>query len=690
MLGMIAFVATRRGTPKSRLPVERVADLPREPDERQPPRIEPSQVNDRAATPTPAREASPPAARPSPSSTTKTDAPVSAPEWDWQIAQCREALRANPGDVRARNALAAALTDKGEFDEAIAQTREAIRLAPDFAPAHNNLAWALATHSDRGRRDDAEALVHARRAVSLAPDRAEFQNTLGLVELRNNHLREAESALRNSMEKTGGGSADDWFPMAILCAREGRRVEARKWLGQAAASADRDQRRDVDLLILRAEAAEVLARPIPGPVPGEAAKDAVQDSDAGFRPLFNGRDLTGWKVFPGEPNNWRVEQGRLVGGGRLSYLFTERGDYQDFHFRVEARISNGGNSGQFFRAEFAPRVSKGYEAQIGSTCDDPQRTGSLYNLVPVREMLVPPNAWFTQEVIARGNHIVIKVDGKTTADYRDPRSTYTRGHLALQQHHEGSVVEFRKIEVKELPIGTAAMKESATPAPRASGGAPTKRQAEGPKSSRPPARSRSKPRPLAEGEADLVPLYTGGNPLDQGWVSIGSGAFRADADGALTTQGWGLLFFDAPFKDFTLRLEFQVTDPTYDAVVYFRIPKRPRSLDEANETGYSAMIHQAEDGTGVGSVIWHKNADKRIPRLPIGQWQTYEITARDKTYTIKLNGALVNTFVGEVGGAGYVGIRGEGDSPPVRFRNIFIQRLRAAETASGKDDRANN
>ena len=54
-------------------------------------------------------------------------------------------------------------------------------------------------------------------------------------------------------------------------------------------------------------------------------------------------------------------------------------------------------------------------------------------------------------MIADGNHIIIKVNGKTTVDWTDPKNTYTKGHFALQQHDPGTVVKFRKIEVKELP-----------------------------------------------------------------------------------------------------------------------------------------------------------------------------------------------------------------------------------------------
>jgi serine/threonine protein kinase len=168
-----------------------------------------------------------------------------------------------------------------------------------------------------------------------------------------------------------------------------------------------------------------------------------------FLPLFNGKDLTGWKIFGGGTGNWKVVDGVLIGSGPASHLFTERGDYENFHYRVEAMINDGGNSGQYFRTQFGPGSPKGYEAQINSTHKDTQRTGSLYGIVEVTEQLHKPDTWFTQEVIADGDHIIIKVDGKTVVDTHDPR--YKKGHFALQQPDPGCVVKFRKIDVKELP-----------------------------------------------------------------------------------------------------------------------------------------------------------------------------------------------------------------------------------------------
>jgi WD40 repeat protein len=183
--------------------------------------------------------------------------------------------------------------------------------------------------------------------------------------------------------------------------------------------------------------------------------------EKGFVPLFNGKDLTGWKPHPKQPGTWRVEEGVLVGSGPADgYLFSNRGDYKDFHLRVEARINDTGNSGVFFRTSYdlvGGRTPRGYEAEINS--GSAPYTGSLWvpdpegapgAVVPVRESLAPAGQWFTLEVVAAGNHIILEVNGRTTADYTDAKRRFSSGHIALQLYaRQRTVVEFRKIEIKE-------------------------------------------------------------------------------------------------------------------------------------------------------------------------------------------------------------------------------------------------
>ena len=179
-----------------------------------------------------------------------------------------------------------------------------------------------------------------------------------------------------------------------------------------------------------------------------------------FRPLFNGRDLSGWRTDPRQPGDWRVENGILVGTSRgNSHLYTDRGDYGNFHLRLEARINNGGNSGVYFRAPSGPTFPAdnpqwlaAYNAKI-----DKDRLGGLIvdgafgrPVIRNRIPLFQPGQWITLEVIVQGNRIEIKINGATTADYTDQERQYSTGHIVLQQHGRPTVVEFRKIEIKEL------------------------------------------------------------------------------------------------------------------------------------------------------------------------------------------------------------------------------------------------
>ena len=151
----------------------------------------------------------------------------------------------------------------------------------------------------------------------------------------------------------------------------------------------------------------------------------------------------------------------LVGAGPASHLFSEKDDYTDFHYRVEAKINDKGNSGQYFRTKFEGGFPSGYEAQINATHGDWRRTGSLYpdgrtklkdheKEICVKDAPHKPDEFFTQEVIAEGNHIQIIVNGKKTVDFTDANNSFTKGHFALQGHDPGSVMTFKKVEYKPL------------------------------------------------------------------------------------------------------------------------------------------------------------------------------------------------------------------------------------------------
>ncbi len=173
-------------------------------------------------------------------------------------------------------------------------------------------------------------------------------------------------------------------------------------------------------------------------------------ADDGWVSMFDGKSLDGWKANE-HPDSWSAKDGTIVGDGEVSHLFWMTRQCSDCEFKADVKISDGGNSGMYFRTAFGPGFPKGYEAQVNSSHKDPKRTGSLYNFKNIYEQLVPPDTWFNQHIIAQGNHIIIKVNDKTVVDYTDEKSTYTNGYFALQQHNKGSVVTFKNLMMRPLP-----------------------------------------------------------------------------------------------------------------------------------------------------------------------------------------------------------------------------------------------
>ncbi|MCI0682014.1 MAG: protein kinase [Gemmataceae bacterium] len=174
--------------------------------------------------------------------------------------------------------------------------------------------------------------------------------------------------------------------------------------------------------------------------------------DDGFAPLFNGKDLTGWKVLPGQTLDWSVRDGILSSGGKIApqYLFTERGDFKDFHLRGEAKVARQDNTGVFFRLPFADPVrSPGHGAQLGLP--------NIFNRGPAMTRVwqyskpTPLDQWMVFEVIARGKQFTVKFNSEAVVDVSDPDAVVTPGHIALEQYAPGTHVQFRKIEIMEFP-----------------------------------------------------------------------------------------------------------------------------------------------------------------------------------------------------------------------------------------------
>ena len=188
-----------------------------------------------------------------------------------------------------------------------------------------------------------------------------------------------------------------------------------------------------------------------------AASCAVAE-DNKWVSLFDGKTMNGWEVV-GEGSVWDVKDGALTGSGRPSMLVCTSGPYKNFRYRADVKISDGGNSGLYFRTTRKPSFADGYEAQIDSTHRDPIRTGSLYGMAHVYKQLVPPDTWFKYEIEVRDDvwrgrkntRIKVTVNDDELYEYLDFALTFKEGWFAFQHHDPGSKVEIRKVEVMVLP-----------------------------------------------------------------------------------------------------------------------------------------------------------------------------------------------------------------------------------------------
>ena len=193
-------------------------------------------------------------------------------------------------------------------------------------------------------------------------------------------------------------------------------------------------------------------------------------------PLFNSRDLTGWKANS-DPGAFSVKGGILTAHAthptNRGHLFTVDGNgkllrLKNFELIIEARGELNSNSGIFFHTDMETRDGKlhlknGYEIQLNSTKKEKRKTGSLYDVQDLTTSPVDETDWFTIRIKVEGKHIQAWINDTQTVDYTEPenpeRSPQRAGRLlnpkggaiALQAHDDKSTFHFRDIRIRRLP-----------------------------------------------------------------------------------------------------------------------------------------------------------------------------------------------------------------------------------------------
>jgi len=193
-----------------------------------------------------------------------------------------------------------------------------------------------------------------------------------------------------------------------------------------------------------------------------------EEKAAGFIPLFNGRDLSGWV---GALDSYGVKDGILFCRKNTGRNIYTENRYGNFVLRFEFKLEPGTNNGLGIRTPLEGDAAYvGMELQIlddtaekYSNLHDWQYHGSIYGIVPAkRGALKPVGEWNYQEVTADGTRIKVKLNGTTIVD-ADVEQAAENGALSGKEHPglfnktghigflgHGDYVEFRNIRL--LPL----------------------------------------------------------------------------------------------------------------------------------------------------------------------------------------------------------------------------------------------
>jgi len=401
--------------------------------------------------------------------------------------------------------------------------------------------------------------------------------------------------------------------------------------------------------------------------------------NSGFKPLYNEKDLSGWKGLVDDPpsravmaqkelrsaqkeaddlmrSHWEAHDSILVFDGKGHSICTEK-DYGDFEMYVDWKIQTEGDSGIYLRG--SPQV------QIWDPVQWPEGSGGLYNnkkgpSKPRNKADHPVGDWNTFYIKMIGERVtvylnnVLVVDNVVMENYweRD-KPIYPLGQIELQAH--STPLYFRNIHIREI------LREESFPVPDSN-----------------------------EAEDGFVSLFNGKDL--SGWTGDVDGYQAKEGEIVIHPDKGGNLFTEEEFHNFILKFEFKLTPGANNGLGI-------RSPLEGNPA-YDAMELQILDNTAEkykdlkpyqyhGSIYGVVPA-KRGYQRPVGEWNYQEVRAQGNRITIVLNGiTIIDADIQKAGGKGtkdggdhpglfrekgHIGFLGHGSL--VYFRNIRIKKLK--------------
>jgi HEAT repeat protein len=414
-----------------------------------------------------------------------------------------------------------------------------------------------------------------------------------------------------------------------------------------------------------------------------------------FTSLFTGEDLSGWV---GDKDSYTVSNGQIVSkDGASGNLFTED-EYSNFILKFEFKLTAGANNGLAIRSPLEGNPAyEGMELQIIDNAAEKyaelepyQYHGSVYGVAPAeRGYLNPVGEWNTQEVIADGSQITVKVNGETitnidlaeidTANTIDDRGhpglLRESGHIGFLGH--GDEVAFRNISIKDLDVYYPDYTSNA---------------GNGDGMNEPPEGFKA----LFNGENLAGWKGLVGNPESRAEMSEEELAQKQQGANAEMQEHWsvrdGVLFFDGEghslatekkYKDFEMMIDWKI-EPGGDSGVYLRGTPQVQIWDITEWPQGSGGLYNNQN---------HSSEPLVAADNPVGEWNSMRIRMVGEKVTVSLNGELV---VDNVVLENYWNrdqpiypeeqIELQSHSTPLYFKNIFIREIPRKELLFNGED----
>jgi hypothetical protein len=376
--------------------------------------------------------------------------------------------------------------------------------------------------------------------------------------------------------------------------------------------------------------------------------------------LFNGTDLSGWKYVTSDPkvkmeDVWTVKDGVIhCAGHPAGYIRTEK-DFTNYILKLQWRTLKKGNSGCLIRVQEPDKVwPKSIECQLnaGDAGDiwvidefpikfDPRTKREGRHIIKFEKSSEKPaGEWNQYEITADGTNLTLKVN-----DVLQNQATEVEvvpGKILLQS--EGQIIEFRNIELTELPAH-----KDAKPDASASGASPQRRHLEG----------------------------------LEGWHVTGNGNWTLK-DGVIdgsqreAEKGYTHVVSDKSYKDFKASLQFKCLEG--NSGFYFRV--KPEGPDENKMLGIQAEIDAANNVGGLYESYGRNWLSLPAPEVVAKyfkpqEWNEMTVEGRGPHVVVHINGEKageINDPTIRMEGPFALQIHG-GQDVHVMFKDIKIESL---------------